>query len=427
MSSAERDAARARARAAASFDEAAVPAYTLPDPLVCADGARVDTAAQWPRRRAEILDLFARCVFGRTPQFRKSVAFSAAAEGLALDGLVRWRLLRGTFAAQGRGAPELEILLLLPAAAAGPVPVFAVLNHAGNHSLHADPALPLSSHWCRDHPGEEVRRGGDAARWPLDAIVRRGFGVATMYNGDVCPDVDDGFRYAVHRLFYAPGQTRPAADEWGAVGAWAWGLSRVRDCLEGIPEVDALRVAALGHSRLGKAALWAGAQDERFAMVIANASGCCGAALSRRRFGERPALLNARFPHWLCAAFRQWDEREPELPVDQHLLLALIAPRPLYIASAAEDLWADPRGEFLAAVAADPVYRLLGAGGLAVTEFPAVDQPLHGTIGYHCRSGGHDLTGYDWERFLDFAVEHGWGGKSGEREPSALMSRRRQT
>jgi len=407
MSSAEREAARARARAAANFDEAAVPDFTLPDPLVFASGAAVDTAAGWRRRRAEILELFAGCVFGRTPRPTPRLHFRVAAQGEALSGLARWQLVRGTFpdTAAGGAAPALEILVLAPARAVGPLPAFVALNHAGNHSVAADPGLPLSSNWRRDHPDENVRRGDDAARWPLEAILRRGFAVATMYNGDVCPDVDDGFRHGIHRLFYAPGQVRPADGEWGAIGAWAWGFSRIVDCLHEIAEVDARRVALLGHSRLGKAALWAGAQDERAAMVIANASGCCGAALSRRRFGERAALLNARFPHWLCAAARQWDEREHELPVDQHMLLALIAPRPLYVASAADDLWADPRGEFLAAVAADPVYRLLGAGGLASTEFPAVDKTLRGTIAYHRRRGGHDLNDEDWRYFLEFAAE----------------------
>lgn len=408
MMSAEHAAARERARAAASFDEAAVPDYRLPDPLTCADGQPVATADQWPRRRAEILDLFARCVFGQTPQPPLPLRFSTPESGVALDGLARSTLVRGSIPGLA-DAPWLEILVLTPARAAAPVPVFAALNHAGNHSLHADPALPVSTHWLRDHPDAAAIRGGDAARWPLATILRRGYGVATMYNGDVAPDVDDGFRNGFHRLFYAPGQTRPADDEWGAIGAWAWGLSRIRDCLEAIPAVDARRVAVLGHSRLGKAALWAGAQDERFALVVSNASGCGGAALSRRRFGERQALLNARFPHWFCAAFRQWDEREAELPVDQHMLLALIAPRPLYVASAAEDLWADPRGEFLSAVGADPVYRLLGTDGLPATDSPPLDHPLLGTIGYHCRRGSHDLTPYDWERFLAFAAQHGLG------------------
>jgi hypothetical protein len=247
-----------------------------------------------------------------------------------------------------------------------------------------------------NHRATEQSRGTEARRWPIEMIVKRGYAIATFYYGDLFPDHNDGRKDSI-----LPYLTKD--EDANAISAWAWGLSRALDYLERDKDIDAKRVAVMGHSRHGKAALWAGAQDERFALVISNNSGESGASLARRNFGETVARINTAFPHWFNAKYKTYNDRVHELPVDQHEILALIAPRPLYVASAVEDQWADPRGEFLSALAASPVYKLLGKDGLNATQMPDLHQPLVSTIGYHLRAGVHDVTNYDWEQWLKFA------------------------
>lgn len=398
----------------AIYTEEQVPAYTLPELLVDGAGQAVKTAGAWSRRREALLEIFAQEVYGYTPKAEVTATFEVVEEEeQALEGMARRRQVRATFTGNGQQV-EMDLLLYLPLTPE-PAPLFLGLNFSGNQTIYPDPAILLSERWMRenpkagivDHRATEASRGIAASRWDVSQILSRGYGLGTIYCGDLDPDYDDGYQNGIHPLFYRPGQSQPDPDQWGTIGAWAWGLSRAMDYLQATPDVDGERVALLGHSRLGKTALWAGVQDERFGLVISNNSGCGGAALSRRAFGETVGRINTVFPHWFCDNFRRYNQREDELPVDQHMLLALVAPRPLYVASAVEDLWADPRGEFLAAVHASPAYEVLGLPGLGVTEMPAPSQPIqHGRVGYHIRPGGHDVTSYDWRCFLDFADYH---------------------
>jgi hypothetical protein len=399
----------------ANYEESKVGSYTLPDPLVLKNGRRVTSPQQWPARRSELLDLFAREVYGRTPatatgmigklRFEIRSRQSTALEGLATRQEITVHL---TNKADG---PRMSLLVYLPNGATGAVPVFLGMNFNGNQSVTNEPDVAISTSWMRpDNEGRILNnratassRGMSVSRWPLTSILRSGYGVATVYYGDLYPDHQNGLQDSIIPHYYQSGQHAPGPDEWGAIGAWAWGLSRCLDVLEKIPGVDARQVILHGHSRLGKAALWAGAQDERFAIVISNDSGEGGAALARRNFGETLERINTAFPHWFADNFKKYSRSVDSLPVDQHQLLALVAPRPLYVASAAEDLWADPRGEFLGARGADPVYRLLRTSGLGLVEMPGIHQPVTTTIGYHLRAGKHDVTEYDWEQFIKFA------------------------
>jgi hypothetical protein len=395
-----------------NYDEAKVGAYTLPELLRSKGGSPVANAETWRKsRRPEILEAYFSQVYGRTPKLDVHLrAEVVETETKAVGGLAtRTRVTLRFF--DEPDAPVIHLLLYVPNAARGPAPVFLGLNYFGPASIENDPALPLTDQWMRPaaemgivgNRATEKTRGIHASRWPLALALSRGYAVATYYYGDLEPDHADGWRTGLRGfLRKKTGRTGAEPDEWGAIGVWAWGLSRALDYLETNPAVDARRVTVFGHSRHGKTALWAGAQDERFAAVISNNSGEGGASLSRREFGETVADSVRMSGWWYCENYRRYAGHAADLPTDQHMLLALCAPRPLYIASATEDLWADPRGEFLSAVHAAPAYRLLGLEGLGTEEMPRPDHPIGRRIGYHLRTGKHDITAYDWTQFLDF-------------------------
>jgi hypothetical protein len=394
-------------------DEAKVPAYNLPDVLVTQSGKKVKSEKYWfKKRRPELIKIFTDEIYGRIPGMQEITEVkvwdnsTAAVEGMAIR-----KQLSLIFRKEDRSL-ELNVLIYLPKSEKK-VPVFLAYNFNGNHGVYNDPNIRLTDSWVPNDPSvgiinnqvTEQSRASASNRWPIEEIIKAGYGLVTVYYGDVDPDKND-FSDAIHPFFYQKNQPKPYSDEWGSIAAWAWGLSRVMDYIEKDALIDATKVAVLGHSRLGKTALWAGASDLRFAMVVSNESGCGGAALSKRVFGETVGIINTSFPHWFCDNFKKYNDKEAQLPVDQHELLALIAPRPLYVASAEDDKWADPKGEFLSAKYASAVYKLLGKEGLPATEMPSTNQPVMGTIGYHIRSGKHDLTLYDWQQYIKFADKH---------------------
>jgi len=388
----------------------------LPDPLTTENGKEITTTKQWEKvRRPEILQMFTEQMYGDvTLAPGTKVDWKVVEQGdNALRGLAGRKQVEFHIHNDRNGKSMRYVMLIYyPAHSEKPCPVFIGMNFYGNHTINPDPAIIVPQTWIRNNEdfhitnnkATEASRGVRVSRWPVEYIVSRGYALATIYYGDLDPDFDDGFRNGLHQFFYTKNDTVHDSDEGGSIAAWAFGLSKGMDYLGVDPLFDASRVAVMGHSRLGKASLWAGATDQRFAMVVSNSSGCGGAALSCRKHGETVKLINDQFPHWFCDNFKKYNDNEEELPFDQHELIALMAPRPVYIASAVEDDWADPVGEYLSGYYAGVVYNLYGLEGLQSKIPPVVNFPLTDyMVGYHIRSEGHDLKAYDWIQFLDFA------------------------
>ena len=341
------------------------------------------------------------------PGKTESVSAMVVEEGKVLGGKATRKQVALTLVNNGH-ALTVNILMYIPTKPSGTVPAFLGLNFQGNHSISTDPSIILNTNWMRPQDGglvvdsraTERTRGVASSRWPVEMIIDSGYALVTAYYGDIDPDYHDGFSNGAHALFENPDQRTP--ESWGSIAGWAWGLSRIMDYLETDSSIDQGRVALLGHSRLGKTSLWAGAQDQRFAIVISNDSGCGGAALSRRKIGETVEIINTSFPHWFCDNFKKYNDNESALPIDQHMLLALVAPRPVCVASAVEDNWADPKGEFLSLKGASPVYKLL-TGESLTADFPPVDKPITGIQSYHIRTGGHDVKDFDWQHYIEIA------------------------
>jgi hypothetical protein len=392
-----------------NYDEALVGNYTLPDPLVLANGKPVRDAKTWnEKRRPEIVRLFEENEYGRAPGRPAAMTFDVFEKGTpALDGKALRRQVTVYFSADKAG-PKMDLLLYLPAGASKPVPVLLNISFSANSSTVSDPGIKPGEVWGRDKKKVPASQGMTFGRIDVPRLLSAGFGFATIYYGDIDPDFLGGVPLGVRALYLKPGQTEPAPGEWGSIAAWAWGLSRAIDYLETDKGVDAKRVAILGVSRLGKTVMWAGARDPRIALVIASCSGEGGAALSRRNYGETVAHLTAptRFPYQFCGNYQKYAEHVDKLPVDANMLVALMAPRPVLLQTGDKDQWSDPKGEFLAAVAAGPVFRLLGKQGLDTDQWPAAGTPILHTIGYYMHAGGHGTIPSDWDQYLQFLKVH---------------------
>lgn len=358
----------------ANYDETKIPAYTLPDPLLCQDGSKVTTAKEWEqKRRPELLELIIKEMYGRVPEAaQKSFAYKVVdIDKKALGGKAIRKVIK-VYMTDDKNGPSFNLQLFLPHDMKEKVPLFLGLSFKRNEDI------------------------ANAQEWQLDKLLSSGYGLATFYYQDITPDKPNttlAYEQGIIPYYYREGQQQPDPDQWGSVSAWAWAAGRAMDYMLTDKQVDSKRIVVMGHSRLGKAALWAGATDQRFAAVVAAQSGCCGAALSRRMVGETIESVNTILPYWFCGNYKQYSACEQLMPFDQHEVIALIAPRPVYISSAEDDHWSDPRGEFLGAEGAKSVYKLYGKEN----------------IGYHIREGGHAVMPYDWDRYLSFLREHNKG------------------
>jgi hypothetical protein len=392
-----------------NYNEDSVGIYTLPNPLLLNNGEIITNADTWfTKRRPEIIHLYEENQFGKMPKRPAGMHFTVFDKGTsALNGKAIRKQISVYFT--NDSLHKMDLLIYLPANTTKPVPLLFYISFTANcNTIINDSSIKPSEVWTKEGKKVPAQYGDHAFKVDIEPFIEQGIGVATVYYGDIEPDFKNGIQYGIRNVYLKPGQSQPPSDEWGAISAWAWGLSRAMDYFETDKQIDAKRIALFGISRLGKTVLWAGAHDTRFAMVIANCSGEGGAALSRRNYGETIKLLSlpSRYAYQFCANYQRYGDSVNKLPIDGHMLISLIAPRPLLLQTGDVDYWSDPKGEFLAAIAATPVYHLFGKQGIENADMPAAGQPILNTLGYSLHSGGHGTVPTDWAIALDFMKKY---------------------
>ena len=391
-----------------NYDEVKVPSYSLPDPLIMQNGKKVKDIKTWKnKRRAEILSLFENEQFGKTPD-RSQTHFKVFETGTEVFDGKAIRKQVTLFFTEDTSNYKADLLIYLPTKSNDQVPLLLKIGFLPNFLAVEDPGVRCGMMWNHEKKRVSAAEGQRWGSFDVEKFISNGIGVAFMYYGDIEPDFPEGIKYGIRGQYLKSGQTYPAPDEWGAISAWSWGLSCAMDYIETDQHINSEKVALFGISRLGKTVLWTGARDARFEMVIASCSGEGGAALSRRQFGEttRHMTDSTRFFYQFCGNRARCADDPNSCPVDAHLLISLIAPRPLLLQTGSSDHWSDPKGEFDAAVAAEPVYELLGKKGLETHSMPAADTPILNDLGYYMHTGGHGTVPSDYDIFLEFIIKH---------------------
>lgn len=389
-------------------DEEKVKPYTLPDPLVLENGEKVESSEEWfEKRRPEILRLFTTEQFGKMPE-RNGISFEVFEEGtLVFDGAAIRKQVTIYFT-EDKSDHKADLLIYLPTKTKKPAPLLLKIGFGPNSLAVDDPGVRQGMMWSREGKRIPSSEGRKRRAFDVEKFISNGIGVATIYYGDIEPDFPDGIEHGIRGYYLEEGANYPAPDEWGTISAWAWGLSCAMDYLETDVQVDSKKVALFGISRLGKTVLWAGANDERFGMVIASCSGEGGAAISRRQYGETIGHMihPTRYFYQFSGNRAKYGFDPNTSPVDGHMLISLVAPRPLLLQTGDTDSWSDPKGEFDGAVAAEPVYNLLGAKGLETDQWPETGKPILNDLGYFMHEGGHGSLPTDNKVFIDFLKIH---------------------